>query len=72
MIQGLIILNHPTSYIPKQWHGSLLMLAFLAICILFNTALAKRLPMVESVLIFVHIIGIFIFVPVWALSPTIE
>jgi amino acid transporter len=72
MIQGLIILNYPDTYIPKQWHGSLLMFAFLSICIIFNTFLAKRLPLVEGLFVFVHILGILIFIPLWVLSPTRE
>jgi hypothetical protein len=48
------------------------MLAFLSICIIFNTFLAKRLPMVEGLLVLVHILGVLIFVPVWALTPRME
>jgi amino acid transporter len=69
MIQGLITLNHPNTYVPKQWHGTLLMLAFLSVCIFFNTVLAKSLPIVERLFVVVHILGIFIFVPLWVLSP---
>jgi choline transport protein len=69
MIQGLIVLNHPDTYVPKQWHGTLLMLAFLAICIIFNTVLARRLPMVEGIFVVLHILGVLIFIPVLVLSP---
>jgi hypothetical protein len=68
MIQGLIVLNHPNTYVPKQWHGSLLMLAFLSVCIIFNTFLAKRLPIVERLFVVVHILGIFIFVPLGSIA----
>jgi len=66
------VLNHPNTYVPKQWHGTLLMLAYLSICMIFNTFLAKRLPMLESIFVVVHILGVLIFIPVWALSPIRE
>src|ERR1700744_2319833 len=71
LMQSLIALNHP-SYNPKGWHGSLLTIAFICISVLCNTLLARRLPMMEGILIFVHIIGIVIFIPVWVLSPRRE
>jgi amino acid transporter len=71
MIQGLFVLNIET-YNSKQWHGSLLTLAILLIAVVFNTLLARRLPLVEAIFVFAHIIGIFIFIPVWVLSPRRE
>jgi len=69
MIQGLFVLNIPT-YNYKQWHGSLLDLAFLLVAVVFNTILARRLPLVEGLFVFFHILGVVIFIPVWVLSPT--
>ena len=63
---------HYDSYVPKQWHASLLTLAYLAIAVLFNTFCASGLPMIEAALVFLHILGIFIFIPVWVLSPKRE
>jgi hypothetical protein len=34
-----------------------------------NTALARKLPLVEAIFVILHILGIFIFVPLWVLSP---
>jgi len=65
------VLNIET-YNYKQWHGSLLTLAILLIAVVFNTLLARRLPLVEGICVFAHIIGILIFIPVWALSPRRE
>ncbi len=36
IIEGLIILNHD-SYVPQQWHGTLLVIACVAFAIFFNT-----------------------------------
>jgi hypothetical protein len=67
MIQGLFVLNIPT-YVHKQWHGSLLDLAFIVINTITNTIFARKLPLVEICCVFCHILGVFIFVPVLALA----
>lgn len=69
MIQGLLILNYP-GYIFEQWHGTLLVIAITAFCIIFNTVLAKRLPMVEGIILCIHILGFAgILIPLWVLAP---
>jgi amino acid transporter len=45
IIQGLLVLNDPT-YVYQRWHGTLLAIAVVFFCIIFNTALASRLPMI--------------------------
>ena len=68
-IQGLIVLNNP-NYIFERWHGTLLCIAVTFFAIIFNTVLAKKLPLVEGFVLFLHIFGfITILVPLWALSP---
>ena len=69
IIQGLIILNDPT-YIFERWHGTMLVIAITAFAILFNTFLAKKLPMVEGLILIIHIVGLFaIVIPLWVLAP---
>ncbi|KAM7188891.1 Amino acid/polyamine transporter I [Naviculisporaceae sp. PSN 640] len=69
MIQGLIVLGNP-DYHPEGWHGTLLVIAIAAFCILFNTFLAKRLPMIEGMILIFHILGFFaVLVPLWVLAP---
>lgn len=69
MIQGLLVLNYPT-YIFEQWHGTLLVIATTAFCIIFNTFLAQILPMVERVVLIVHVLGFFaVLIPLWILAP---
>lgn len=69
IIEGLITLNNP-NYVPQQWHGTLLVIAVVTFAIVFNTSLAKKLPLIEGIVLLVHIIGLFaIVVPLWVLAP---
>ena len=69
LIQGLIVLNNP-NYVYERWHGTLLVIAITAFSILFNTFLAKRLPMVEGLVLIVHILGFLgVMIPLWVLAP---
>ena len=69
-IQGLAILNYP-DYEPKRWHGTLIVIAILILCVLFNTFLAQRLHLVEGSILVLHVCGFFgIMIPLWVLSPT--
>ncbi|KAE8392372.1 hypothetical protein ETB97_012696 [Aspergillus alliaceus] len=69
IIQGLIVLND-SAYSFQRWHGTLLIVAITAFSILFNTFLAKNLPMVEGLILMLHVIGLFaIIIPLWVLAP---
>jgi choline transport protein len=68
-VQSLIVLNHP-SYDAKPWHGTLIVIAIAAVCGLFNTLLARKLPLVEGTVLILHILGFFaILVPLVVLAP---
>ncbi|KAH7124297.1 amino acid/polyamine transporter I [Dactylonectria macrodidyma] len=68
-IQGLVVLNYP-NYIPEAWHGTLLSVAVAAFSVLFNTVLARKLPLIEALVLIIHIFAFFgIFVTLWVLSP---
>lgn len=68
-IQGLAILNYP-SYTPERWHGTLMMIAVTGVAVIFNTVLIKRLPLIEGVILLLHIFGFFaILIPLWVTSP---
>jgi choline transport protein len=68
-IQGLIILNNPT-YVPERWHGTLLTFAVASFSVFFNTILVKHLPLVEGVVLIVHIFGFFaVLITLWVLGP---
>ena len=69
MIQGLLVLDNP-NYVFENWHGTLLVIAITAFCIIFNTFLAKRLPMVEGMILIIHLLGFFaVLAPLWILAP---
>ena len=68
-IQGLVVLN-VESYVYERWHGTLMAIAMVLFIALFNTVLAKHLPLVEGLMLFLHIAGFFaIVVPLWTLGP---
>jgi choline transport protein len=68
-IQGLLVLNYP-DYVFQRYQGTLLVFAVSAFSVFFNTFLAKKLPLIEGIVLVVHIFGFFgIMVPLWVLGP---
>lgn len=68
-IQGLVILNNG-SYVPERWHGTLLVIAVATFAIMFNTLLARKLPLIEGIVLVLHIFGFFaVFITMWVLGP---
>lgn len=64
-----MILNN-ANYIPERWHGTLLIIAVATFSIIFNTLLARKLPLVEGIVLVLHIFGFFaVFVTMWVLAP---
>lgn len=68
-VQGLIILNSET-YVPKRWHSTLLMWAFLTIPVLCNVFGRRLLKAVEIVGGVLHVI--FFIVTVTTLATMAE
>ena len=69
VIQGLIVLNNP-NYIFERWHGTLIVIAIISFSVIFNTFLAHKLPMVEGIVLIIHLLGFFaILIPLWVLAP---
>jgi len=69
MIQGLIALNVP-DYTWHNWHGTLLTIAIIGFAVVFNTVLAARLPLIEGIVLILHLAGIFvIIIPLWVMAP---
>lgn len=67
-IQGLIVLYHE-EYRPYTWRLTLIVIAITAVCGIFNTFLARKLPLVEGSVLILHILGFFaIMVPLWILA----
>ncbi|KAF2475067.1 amino acid transporter [Lindgomyces ingoldianus] len=68
-IQGLIVINKP-DYVFQAWHGTLLVIAVSAFNVTFNTFFAKKLPLIEAVILVLHICGFFAVLAVlWVMGP---
>jgi choline transport protein len=68
-IQGLIALN-VQDYVWHAWHGTLLSIAAIFFSIVFNTSLAVKLPLIEGVVLVLHLAGLFaIIIPLWVMAP---
>ncbi|KFY48511.1 hypothetical protein V495_01268 [Pseudogymnoascus sp. VKM F-4514 (FW-929)] len=71
-IQSLLIINN-SSYNFERWHTTLLVIAISFFAIIFNTYLARKLPLVEGIVLILHICGFFaILIPLWVLAPRSE
>lgn len=57
-IQGLITLND-ASYIPKPFHSTLLAIGAVSVGCIFNTFFARKLPLVETLMLILHVLGFF-------------
>ncbi|KAL8637015.1 MAG: hypothetical protein Q9228_005668 [Teloschistes exilis] len=69
IVQGLITLNNP-NYEPQQWHGTLLVIAAVAIAVVVNISLSKALPVAEYLILALHILGLFaIVIPLLVMAP---
>jgi len=69
---GIVAINYPDSYVYQPYHVTLLVIAVAVVAILFNTFLAQKLPMIEGIILIVHVFGFFgILIPLWVLSPTV-
>ncbi|KAF2722210.1 putative GABA permease [Polychaeton citri CBS 116435] len=65
----LVSLNIP-SYTPAAWHGTLTTVAYGLFATVFNIYLARRLPMIEGVILFLFVFGFAAtIVPLWVTAP---
>lgn len=70
IIQGLVILNN-RNYEAQPWHGTLIIFAVLTFCFIFNAFLASKLPLLEGIVVVIHICGFFaILIVLWVLADT--
>jgi len=69
LILGLATLNFP-EYQIQSWHQTLLTIAIVASCTFFNIFLAVRLPLVEALILVLHVAGVFaVIIPLWVMAP---
>lgn len=58
------------NYTFQAWHGTLLVIAISSFAVFFNTVVAAKLPLVEGLVVMIHILGLFaIIIVLWALAP---
>ena len=71
-MQGLIILNNE-SYTPERWHLTLIVIAIVTTCQVFNTFLYRALPLLETLALVLHTTGFFaILIPLWVMGPRLR
>ncbi len=67
-VQGILLLNLD-GYTAPAWHATLMIIAVATLCIIFNTFFARKLPLIEGLILIIHVFGFFaILIPLWALS----
>lgn len=67
--EALIVLANP-DFVIKGWHGALLTIAVACFAIFFNTVLVRKLPLIEGIIIVLHIFGFFtVIIVLWVLGP---
>ena len=65
----MITIYHP-SYQQQNWQQSLVMIAVAVVATLMNTYGARKLPILEGIVLGVQVVGFFsIIVPLWVLAP---
>jgi len=70
LVQGLLILCQPDTYVPQNWHITLLYWAVILFCVFINVAAGWLLPKFEGALLVLHILGFFaILIPLLILGP---
>lgn len=70
LILGVAVLDTDGAYQVKTWHQTLVTIALVTFCGLFNTFLATRLPIFEVLALVLHVLGVFvIIIPLWVMAP---
>ncbi|KAH0287410.1 amino acid transporter, partial [Aureobasidium sp. EXF-3399] len=63
---------HP-AYTPALWHGTLMTILMAVLAVMVNTLGAKRLPLLEATILFLHVFGFFaVLIPLWVIAPKIS
>lgn len=64
----MIILND-IAYVPQPWHGTLLTIAAATVSVIFNSFFARKLPLIEGLVLVLLVFGFFgILIPLWLVS----
>ncbi|KAL1639716.1 hypothetical protein SLS58_007614 [Diplodia intermedia] len=69
LIQGCAIVAYP-DYAVENWHGTLMVIAVAIIVWFFNVYGAHAMPMLQNLMLIVHVLGFLtIIIVLWLLSP---
>lgn len=69
LILEMAALNSP-AYVPTLWHQTLATMAVVVIAFACNTIGARYLPLLENVILVLHVVGFFAFlIPLWVVAP---
>lgn len=69
LILEMAAVNNPP-YVPTLWHQTLATIAVVMVAFFCNTIGAKHLPLLEKIVLVVHIVGFLAFlIPLWAVAP---
>jgi len=61
LVIGMVLLAYPDSKIGELWHITLLMVLSIVLMVSFNIFFTKHLPLVEIIMLVLHVIVFFIF-----------
>ncbi|KAK5677178.1 hypothetical protein LTS10_010367 [Elasticomyces elasticus] len=65
-----LIATCQADFVWKGWQGALLTIAFVVFAILFNMFAINKMPLIEGLVVTIHIFGFFAFVVIfWVLGP---
>jgi amino acid transporter len=65
----MIALNND-NYVIAEWHIVLLTIAVVTVAVVFNSFFARKLPLVEGLVLVLHVCGFFaILIPLWVFAP---
>ena len=71
MIQGLVVLNYPDTYIYERWHGTLLYWGVLLLALVVNVYGSKMLPTIQNLTMVLHVVLFFtVLITIAVVSPT--
>ncbi|KAF2007964.1 GABA permease [Amniculicola lignicola CBS 123094] len=70
MIQALLSVNNPDTYIAESWHGTLLAFAMVAVIFVVNIWGAELWSQIQNFLLILHTLGfLVIIITLWVMAP---
>lgn len=67
LVQGMVLLVYPDATVASLWQTALLIWAIMILAFAFNIFAAKYLPLAESIVLVIHVLGFLAFlIAMWA------